>query len=915
MKKITVLLCSLIITITAFSQSTGIISGVVTDSKGLPLPGASVIIEELKTGSYTGFDGKYNVLNVTNGTHELIVTYLGYETIKEKVTINNDSKVINFKLKVSTNRLNEVVLKGSMAQGQAKALNQQKANTHITNVVASDQVGKFPDANIGEALKRIPGISMQNDQGEARNIVIRGIAPQLNSVMLNGDRIPSAEGDNRNVQMDLIPADMIQVIEVNKAITSDMEADAIGGAVNLITRTAPSNFRASLTASYGQNPVRETPLYNISGLISGRTSDDKLGAVVSISQYSNEYGSDNIEFEWDGDFDKPILSDQQIRKYNVKRNRQSISANLDYKFSAKNAIYFKSIYNVRKDWENRYRFRYKGIEEVADGLYEAEVRRQTKGGTEKNARLEEQKVKKVSFKGEHILFNSVELEWKANYSEASEERPNERYISYRNKDVALTQNLTSLEFPEVVPVGSDFNDPTEFDLKEISEENKLTKEVSKGYKMDLDIPLIKTGDNQNKLKIGYKYKDKEKSRDNNYIEYEPTTGLDFLSNIPYSDQTVSGYLAGDKYELGNFADANFLGGLDLNNSILFESEAILEEFVPQNYLAREEVQAAYAMFTQKLGSKFNAIAGVRFEKTNLDYTGYRIDIETAESLDDVEVVSASKNYSNWLPNLQLKYSINTSNIVRLAYSNSIARPNYYDLVPYQNLNSDDLEFEEGNPNLKATESMNLDLMYEKYFSNVGIFSAGVFYKDLDNWIYTYREDDYVDAAFPTETFEYSQPRNGKTASILGFEVSLQRKLNFLPGFLRNLNLYLNYTYTNSETDGIEGREDVALAGAVENMFNGSLAYETDKFLMRASVNFADDYIDEYGDEAFEDRYYDSQLFLDVNASYEVLTGLRLFTEFKNLTNQELRYYQGTQAQTMQAEWYDFNWNVGLKYNF
>ncbi|UZJ63086.1 TonB-dependent receptor plug domain-containing protein [Sphingobacterium sp. KU25419] len=134
-----------------------------------------------------------------------------------------------------------------MARGQAKALNQQKNNQNITNIISSDQVGRFPDANIGDALKRVPGITMQNDQGEARNIIIRGLAPHLNSVTLNGDRIPSAEGDNRNVQMDLIPSDMISTIEVNKTLTPDMDADAIGGSVNLITRASPNGKRLSAT--------------------------------------------------------------------------------------------------------------------------------------------------------------------------------------------------------------------------------------------------------------------------------------------------------------------------------------------------------------------------------------------------------------------------------------------------------------------------------------------------------------------------------------------------------------------------------------------------------------------------------------------------------------------------------------------
>jgi TonB-dependent receptor len=139
-------------------------------------------------------------------------------------------------------RLDDVQITGFSGGGQARALNTQKNNLNITNVVSTDQIGKFPDANIGDATKRIPGITMQMDQGEARNIIVRGLAPQLNSVTLNGSRIPSAEGDNRNVQMDLIPSDMIQTIEVNKAVTPDMDADALGGSVNLVTRSTPQSL-------------------------------------------------------------------------------------------------------------------------------------------------------------------------------------------------------------------------------------------------------------------------------------------------------------------------------------------------------------------------------------------------------------------------------------------------------------------------------------------------------------------------------------------------------------------------------------------------------------------------------------------------------------------------------------------------
>jgi TonB-dependent receptor len=163
----------------------------------------------------------------------------------------------------------EVLVLGDRLKGQAKALSQQKNLMNISNIVASDQIGRFPDANIGDALKRVPGITIQQDQGEARDVIIRGIAPQLNSVTINGERVPSAEGDNRKIQLDLIPSDMIQLVDMNKALTPDMDADAIGGSVNLLTRTVPNGTRISGTLGSGYNFLSNKPIWT-GGIIAGK---------------------------------------------------------------------------------------------------------------------------------------------------------------------------------------------------------------------------------------------------------------------------------------------------------------------------------------------------------------------------------------------------------------------------------------------------------------------------------------------------------------------------------------------------------------------------------------------------------------------------------------------------------------------
>jgi len=181
-----------------FAQE-GDIQGVVVDSDGLQVPFSNILIESLNVGTYSDVDGRFLLQGVPAGNQTITVKYLGYEDAKADVLVEDGKTVtVNITITSKAVSLDDIVITG-FNSGQAKALNTQKNKQNITNIVSTDQVGKFPDANIGDAVKRIPGITMQVDQGEARNVIIRGLAPQLNSVTLNGSRIPSAEGDNRNV--------------------------------------------------------------------------------------------------------------------------------------------------------------------------------------------------------------------------------------------------------------------------------------------------------------------------------------------------------------------------------------------------------------------------------------------------------------------------------------------------------------------------------------------------------------------------------------------------------------------------------------------------------------------------------------------------------------------------------------------
>jgi TonB-dependent receptor len=407
MKKITLLVLTLFSFTFAFSQSN--LKGRVIDSNGFPLPGATLIVDGDK-GAVSDFNGFYRFVNLDSGSVEIKVSYIGFEGATASVELTDNSTTTkDFTLEPSATELAEIIVSG-YSSGIIKGLNQQKADLNVTNIISADQVGKFPDDNVGDVLKRVAGVSMQGDQGEARNIVIRGFASALNSVTLNGDRIPSAEGDNRNVQLDLIPSAMIQTIEVNKSMTPDMEGDAIGGSVNLVTRSNPSSFRASATLSAGDEPIRSDGSNSNFAFVMADKMNDKLSYSFSTSIQTKSYGSDNIEFEWNDPDDwaeEGAIGEHDIRRYDVKRTRRSVGLNLDYEINDNNSLFVKTIYNHRDDWENRFRVRIANIDDwTADPSEGVRVRKQTKGGIgddiNDNRRLEDQRVSKISFGGDHL---------------------------------------------------------------------------------------------------------------------------------------------------------------------------------------------------------------------------------------------------------------------------------------------------------------------------------------------------------------------------------------------------------------------------------------------------------------------------------------------------------------------------------
>lgn len=942
MKQIEKVLLSLLILLSAGLQvlanvnvnelKHGTIKGRILDTSNQTLPGATIYIDSLHTGVVSDINGFYTLTNIAPGTYKVKVSYVGYSPVEMTITVPEGKTVESDVMLNDGVKLREVVVGGAF-NGQRRALSSQKNAMGIVNVVSADQVGKFPDSNIGDALKRISGINVQYDQGEARFGQVRGTSADLSSVTINGNRIPSAEGDTRNVQLDLIPADMVQTIEVNKVVTADMDADAIGGSINLVTKNTPNKRMFNATAGSGYNAVSKKAQLNLGLTYGDRFFNDKLGLMFSGSYQNAPGGSDNAEFEYDVDDGSVVMKEAQMRQYYVTRERQSYSLALDYEFNPDHKISFKGIYNRRNDWENRYRVVYKDLDESDPS--EQSIELQTKGGADdtRNARLERQQTMDFTLDGEHNLGGRLLMDWAASFSRASEDRPNERYFGLK-MDNNTGENLINTfhgiggraPYSTIAIPGLD-NEGWELD--ELTNSNQSIYENEWKFRLNFELPLMK-GLYGNTLRFGGKYTNKEKDRETTMYKYD---GEDVNDNPIFNDggawrehgssQIRKGFMVGDNYPEGtHFVSKKYLGSINFNS---MQGEPDYEE-MSGNYHAKEEITSAYLRFDQKLGRKLDLMLGLRMEHTALNYRGLNwvVDEDENESLESTG--NRKNSYTNWLPSVLLKYDVNDDLKLRASFTETLSRPKYSALIPSVNYNRADEEATIGNPNLKPTTSYNFDLSAEYYFKSVGLVSVGLFYKSINNVIV----DEVwkgMDSQLPiTGTYDYeiSKPINAYDADLFGVEVAYQRDFGFITPALKCLGFYGNYTYTANKTKNhhfehrvLEDGEDVDMIGSPEHTANASLFFEKWGFNLRLSYNFASAFVDEMGEVAQLDRYYDKVNYLDLNASYTFGKRFKttIYADVTNLLNQPLRYYQGTKDRTAQVEYYGARFNAGIKVSF
>jgi TonB-dependent receptor len=921
------------------------ITGKVTDASGeAPLQGAIVSIDGLNRSATTNRFGEYRLSNVPAGNYTVVVDYVGTDTATSEVNVTASGATLDFALGEDVRYMDNILVVGSSA-AQAGAINQQRASDAIISVIDSDGLGNFPDTTVADSLARVAGLSIETDQGEGRYVSIRGINTDLISTSINGVRTPSPE-DRRGVLLDGVPSDLLDGIEVQKSLTPDVDADSLGGVINLKTISAFDRdgrfIRAKLEGRYNDITEEISPKAT---LTYSEVFNNTFGVALSVNyqdlaieSHNNEAGGFGIENGVGF-----LNDDYEHRWYDLTRERLGLVANFDWRVNESTDLYLRTLFNNYQDDEVRNKFEFRDLDDVEDDGTIAPDGSTTLPLNEVDAevrvRKETRNIQTIALGGE-TQTGDWTFEYEASYAFADEQDDDNHDVTFRFEDIQdnfpgdVTFDLSDPQQPRLTGSQSVIDaiyDPANYELDAFEREFSVNEDTEYGARFDVskdsllnDIPVV--------WKAGLKLRDREKTRDENFLFFEPDLNLaDFARNSVISDWRLANpQPTWPEADLTRALRSQFNDPTDPD----FDEEGSFFDSNIADYKIDEQVFAGYGMGTFDFG-QLTLVAGVRVEQTNVDLEGKSV----AEDALVADAITFSNDYTNVLPSVNAKYAFNDKMIGRAAYYAAIVRPAFGDMAPFAEINDDRDEAVIGNPNLDPLEADNFDLTFEYYPTELSVISIGVFYKDIKNAIFPAVFDaadlpSNIDlGAIPAEfrngiaegdeispgvidtgeIEEYGTFINVDDSEVVGLEFNYVQGLGDLNEALDGFLVSANLTLTDSESTLPNGR-NVPLLKQSDTVWNLAVGYDKGPWDLRISANYRGDYLDSLEGEDL-DRYTDDRLLVEASAKYRVNDTLQLYVEGKNLTDEPEYYYFGDERRLSQYDEFGATYVFGARLTF
>ena len=811
------------------------------------------------------------------------------------------------------------------------AIEKQRDSNQILSVIDSDALGEFPDTTAAEALRRISGISVENDQGEGRYVTVRGLSGDLNNISVNGATIPAPEG-GRKVMLDGLPTELLDSIEVYKSLTPDQDLDSIGGRVEFNTKSAldldGTYFKLKANTQYNdQTYNNDNPKIS---LTYGDMISENVGHIIGLTYskkqvitYNNETGfpawaATGGNYAIDDDFES--------RYYDLTRERLGITYDIDYRINDESSMYANILWNEYVDDELRYKDEYgklKNSNVTATGSTITEIRRDA----EVRVR-EEVRTIRTFILGGNTIVNGWDAEFAFSNSFAEEDDTDNVDAKFRSStfkaaacggpcgsfDYSNPQKPRMTLVPAITTGAGNIYDPASMGVDEIEEEDSVIDDTISSFQADFTKEGFTVSDIPTTLKFGFKYSTREKEKTVSGFASDPGTSQSnynpITTPVKWPFPNVFGPMA-DPATI--FALQGTFGSLTNNYA---------KPNYNKDFVSEEDITALYLMGTMEFENAV-VIAGLRAEDTSFDTLGY--------NKEDGSIIRASKNYTFVSPSVNVKYFVNDDTIVRGAIWRSLSRPGFGETAPVADFKSDGTaadgstiyKGEMGNPDLEPYESTNLDLSFERYYEN-GAVSIGYFMKDVKNVIYPQVTAGVVGGINFSELKTYI---NSEKSTVDGIEFNFFREFVNLPEPFDGLFISLNLTEVDAESDvpSANGVFTVPFRKLADSTRNLSIGYDKGKVDMRLSLAERSDYLDYLADDDIETtvdnlnydniRFTDDHSQIDFTAKYYLNDNLTLKLDLININDEPEFYYWGNTSRLSQYDEYGRSATIGFTYKY
>ena len=905
----------------------------------------------------TDQQGGYILAGVKPGHYTVTISYIGFSTFTAETDVSaGASDKLDAVMNISSNA-SQVVVRAEREVGEAESLNRQRVAVNIVQVLPSEVINSLPNLDIADAAGRLPSVSIERDEGEGKYVQIRGTEPRLNAVTVDGIQVPSPE-NVRNVKLDTVPADLMESIELNKTLTADMDADGIGGSLNLVTRQATDQPYFAIEGLWGHTPINGTRSESQEFATYGRRflTDHKLGVLVTGEYDHNGRGINDIEpsqnvntLENGQTYNGPNSID--LRDYYYDRSRYGAGGTLDYKFEDKSTVYLKGLYSYLSD------FGEDSINTLNAGNFLSATQTDQTGSTtyQDLYRRPLQQIWSLTSAYQKPVGNSTFTVRAAlsqakitggfndaRYNGVTPTTTGSGAAAVTNQDGVAFNTATSDPFLPGFKVTASPNNENIFNgnvdtLSEITFQNNSTFErdavgqadYSRGYTL---------GSTFGTWQAGFKVRDVHKSQIYDEPVATPTITLT-AAQFP-SGRSENNYYFG-RYQVGPQTQFTSLLAYYNANRALFTIDPNTATDLRSDFTVNERVFAGYLENTITYG-KYRFNTGIRVESTTDGTLGYQ-----PNSGNTIVAVPGNDSYIYVLPSAGVQYNLDNYTDFRAAYSIGLARPNYEDITPYVTYNvgaantSSDPALSAGNPKLQPTWAENLDLLGEHYLRSVGVIQGGVFYKQIFNEIFssilpntTYIAPGATAPAPASAPLLEQAPANSPSAHLIGFEGSWEQHLTRLPGALGGAGFRFNYSYVTSVAE-VPGRSDhPRLQRDAPNNWNVDLTYDKYNLSARMGLTHNDANIAAYqytdgtpiaGSPSpvvpggargpLGDNYFYPHTQVDAQVSYMLprTRGVSVVAQFLNLNNEVFGFYNGSEQYPVQREYYEPTYTFGLRW--